>query len=83
VHNWFICIDQIIGSIVGVILAFVLTLKTIWLIKQINRYGNTGGVLGTEKVNYVIWQINRYGNTGGVLGTEKVNYVIWKKKKFQ
>jgi hypothetical protein len=60
VHNWFICIDQIIGSIVGVILAFVLTLKTIWLIKQINRYGNTGGVLGTEKVNYVIWKKKKF-----------------------
>jgi len=53
VHNWFIYIDQIVGGIVGVIFAFVLTLKTIWLIKQINRYGNTGVVLGTQKVNYV------------------------------
>jgi len=56
VHNWFIYIDQIIGSIVGVIFAFVLTLKTIWRIKQINRYGHTGVLLGTQKVNYVIWK---------------------------
>jgi hypothetical protein len=58
VHNSFIYIDQIIGGIVGVIVAsFLLTLKTIWLIKQINRYGNTGVVSGKQKVNYVIWNL--------------------------
>lgn len=38
----------------GVIFVFVLTLKKIRLIKPFNRYGNTGVVLRTQKVNYVI-----------------------------